>query len=153
MYMCSYLSFYLYSCSTAYNILPDFCTQYYTNVTFWLRVDNETVKEALEYVRLNFLNDIIVGATLIERHLCYHYYPLCDTCTNDVIAMCNGSCHMLNDNLNYSSIISEVVDELVSFGVEPPDDKCFQTFSEQSRNIPVSRFCVRNEGEKNIKLL
>ena len=150
-YMCSYFTLFVCSCSTAFKILPDFCIQHYTNVTFWPRVDNETIKEALEYVKMKVLNNITAGGALIERHLCYHYYPLCDTYTDNIIALCNGSCQMLNDNADYS-VISEVADELVSFGIEPPDDKCFKTFSEQSGNILISQFCVRTEGELNIMI-
>lgn len=113
-------------------------------------MDNETIKEALEYIKINVLNNITDDGALIERRLCYHYYPLCDTHTDSVIAMCNGSCQMFNDNPDYS-VISEVADELVSLGIEPPDDKCIKTFSEQSENIPVSQFCVRIEGEHKVK--
>ena len=143
--------FYLHSCSTLYEILPEFCEQYYNNVTFWIRLNNTTLKEALDSVKINVLSNASFNGTLMEnvqRHLCFYYYPLCDTQTDDVIALCNGSCLILNDNPDYSVVINEVANELVSFDVEPPDDKCFKTFSEQSEDVPISQFCVRTEGEQ-----
>ena len=119
-----------------------------------MRLSNKTLKEALESVRINVLSNIPLNGILIEnvqRYLCYYYYPLCDTQTDDIIPLCNGSCSMLNDNLDYSVMINKVAEELELFGIEPPDDKCFQTFNEQSENVSVSQFCVRTEGRQKAK--
>ena len=140
----------------SYEILPEFCKQYYGNATAWMRLNNVTVMEALSSVNTNTLSNTSFSETLLEtvqRHLCYYYYPLCDAQTDAIISLCNGNCLILNDNTDYSTVISEVADELVSFDVEPPDDKCFKTFNEQSENIPISQFCVRTEGKENVKLL
>ena len=118
-----------------------------------MRLSNETLlnSEALESVNINVLSNISFNGTLMQRHLCYYYFPLCDTQTDDVIAVCNGSCQTLNDNPVYSVVINEVAKGLNSFGIEPPDDKCFKTFSEHSNNVSISQFCVRTEGERIIK--
>ena len=145
-----------YSCSVSYDILPEFCKQYYCNATFWLRLNNVTLMEALGSVNTNILSNASFSGVLLEtvqHHLCYYYYPLCDAQTDTIISLCNTSCLVLNDNPDYSGVISEVTDELVSFGVEPPDDKCFKTFNEQSENIPISQFCVRTEGEQIATIL
>ena len=116
-----------------------------------MSLNNITLKEALDSVKVSVLNNVSFSGSLMEniqRHLCYYYYPLCDTQSNDIIALCNGSCHALNNNHEYSAVISEVADELSSFGIEPPDDKCLKTFNEQSENVSISQFCVRPEGEK-----
>ena len=139
------------SCSISYEILPLFCEQYYNNVTFWVMLNNTTLKEALDSIGINLLSNTSFSETLMEiiqRHLCFYYYPLCDEQTDDVIALCNGSCLILNDNPDYSDVINEVANELVSFGIEPPDDKCFKTFNEQSEDVSISQFCVRTEGEQ-----
>lgn len=116
-----------------------------------MRFNNETVKEALESVQINVLsNTSLSEATLMERYLCYYYYPLCDTETDDVVSMCIGSCQMLNDNPELSGVINDVAEELNSFDIEPPDNKCSKSFHGQSDNFPVSQFCVRTEGEQTL---
>lgn len=137
------------SCLMSYEILPEFCEQYYDNATFWVRLDNVTLKEALDSVKVGILSNVSFSGSLmdnVQRHLCYYYYPLCDTQTDDIIALCNGSCHVLNDNHEYSVVINKVANKLSTFGIEPPDDKCFKTFNEQSENVSISQFCVRTEG-------
>jgi len=123
-----------------------------------MRLSNETfiLKEALDFVRINVLSNISFNGTLIEsvqRHLCFYYYPLCDTQTDDVIPLCNGSCSMLNSNLDYFVVINKLAKGLEFFGIEPPDDKCVKTFNDQSENVSVSQFCVRTEGKPKLKCI
>ena len=136
------------SCSVSHGSIPDFCQQFYTNASFWLGTSNDTVRTVLESVKTNILTNVSDEQfmNMLERHLCYYYYPLCDPLTGDIIAVCNGSCSKLNGNRDYSNLLSEVASDIITHGVEPPDDKCLKTFHAASENISVSSFCVRTEG-------
>ena len=147
--MCITIFFYKCSCSASHDNLPDFCQQYYTNASFWLGASNDTLRNGLESVKINVLTNVSDEQFLdmIERHLCYYYYPLCDPQTGDIKALCSGSCNKLNDNQDYSTLLSEVANEIVSRGIEPPDDKCLKTFHDESENTSISSFCIRTEGK------
>ena len=118
--------------------------------SFLMGASNDTLRTVLESINIQFLSNVSADKQfleMLERHLCYYYYPLCDPQTGDIITVCNRSCNKLNGNRDYSTLLSEVENEIISHGIEPPDKKCLKTFHDVSENIPVSPFCVRTEGK------
>ncbi|XP_065909295.1 tyrosine-protein kinase Mer-like [Dysidea avara] len=77
---------------------------------------------------------------LVRRHLCYHYYPVCNTDTGDVVPICSDNCDILNSEQSCVDLLTIVISDVEARGRVVPEMQC--SVVQASNNSQVTSQCL-----------
>ena len=89
-------------------------------------------------------------ADMVQRYLCYFYWPRCDLTNGEVIPVCIDSCDSLFNNEECSSALTSAIETLQgnirdgSLGV--PSESCDTTTRRLMESHVESEDCITIEG-------
>jgi len=87
---------------------------------------------------------------LVQRHLCYHYYPVCDTDTGDVVPICSDNCDIINSEPNCADLLTIIRSDIEALGRVVPEMQCSVVQTNNNSNIQVTSQCLDiNNGNHN----
>jgi len=79
---------------------------------------------------------------LVQRHLCYHYYPVCDTGTGDVVPICSENCDILNSEPNCVDLLTIIISDIETMGYVVPEMQCSVVQTNNNSNTQVTSQCL-----------
>lgn len=82
----------------------------------------------------------------VQKYLCYYYYVLCDETSNEIMPVCEETCHLLFDNDGCSELLVIASEELELCNISAPHESCSQTYRSFISSPTESHDCVEIEG-------
>ena len=143
--------FYLYLCSCSIlssdEIVP-FCAGVLENDTFY----HQNLLPTTDFNLFDASSEDTPCFDLVRRHLCYHYYPVCNTDTGDVVPICSDNCDILNSEQSCVDLLTIVISDVEARGRVVPEMQC--SVVQASNNSQVTSQCLDiNNGNHIISLI
>ena len=77
---------------------------------------------------------------LLKRQLCYHYYPVCDQDTGNVVPVCSNTCDVLDRDQSCVELLEIVTSDIEAMGYTIPEMQC--SVVRFSNNTQVTSQCL-----------
>jgi len=132
------------------SLLARSCKIFYGNgISYYNGTFIANLWRALNDVEENVINNaddhLTFCAELVQRYLCYHYYPLCDQTSGNIMPACRRSCNLMFNNNACSELLMNAFDIIEESNIIPPDDSCMTTVR-SFPSPPRVASCIAIEG-------
>lgn len=114
--------------------IPTFCEEIFENSTLYHYQDS--LSDSSYLLNISSLQIQSPCLNLMKHYLCYHYHPVCNMETGDVIQFCTSNCELLNNDPTCSDLILNVIRESESVGQKLPVIECSTAATSSETNTP-----------------
>ena len=107
------------------------------------------LKRALDNIYNTLTTEYADHSECVEsvlKYLCYYYYVMCDVTSDEIMPVCDETCHLLFDNDDCSELLMVASEELELYNIPAPHQSCSQTHRSFVMSPTESHDCVEIEG-------
>ena len=102
--------------------VPDFCEEILDNTALYHYQD--ILNDSSVLATISSLQTESPCLDMIKHYLCFHYYPVCNPETGELVQLCSNNCKLMKDNSMCSDLMLNVTTELKLVGVILPKIEC-----------------------------